>query len=91
MYFYARTLFGTIETSVDLQNDTVTEASLDSIHDFIGANIDLDLQDLSYYICSPTKRKIGTVGPGALGRNPRNTRETEKEKFMVMRPFHPLL
>ena len=54
----ARAFFGTISTSVDLHNGTGPKSSLDSIHDLIGANIALALQDVPYQIFSPNQRTI---------------------------------
>ena len=42
--------FRTTATATDLHKNTVPKASLESIHDLIGSNIALDLQDMQYQI-----------------------------------------
>ena len=84
-------MFGTISKSADLRNGTGPKASLESIHALLGANIDLDLQDVTAQLYTTTQKAAGSRGSGGQGLKPRNTREPDREDFMVMIPFHPLL
>ena len=87
----SRAFFGTIATAADLYNGKGPKASLESIHALIGANIDMDLQDVTAQLYTTTQKASGSRGSGGQGLKPRNTREPDREDFMIMIPFHPLL
>ena len=87
----SRAFFGTISKAAELHNGTGPKASLESIHALIGANKDLDLQDVTAKLYTTTQKAAGLGGSGGQGLKPRNTREPDREDFMIMIPFHPLL
>ena len=57
----------------------------------IGANVALALQDVPAQIYAPTQKSNVSGRAGGQGLKPRNTREPDRDDFMVMKPFHSLL
>ena len=55
----SRALFGTIATAADLNNGTGPNTSIESMHALIGANIDMDLQDVPAQLYATTQKSTG--------------------------------